>query len=365
MPEHGYAVKELDEIFDFSISTNSGLTKSFVNSNKGTVPVYGASQDVNVPSYGYIKDNIEGIKYFDDCLTYNKDGASGMTFYRKGHFTISEKVVPLVIFEKYKGLLDYNYLKYAIEFEARKQQYTFSNKATKITFKKLKIKIPLDDNHVFDIDKQHQLAITYAEIEEKRKSLIEQLSILSSATIRIVDDIDTTFKISDFYEELQRGKSHYTKTYCKEHKGIYPVYSATNLMPLGSIDSFDYNGTYITISVNGIAGKITIIDGKFSTNADRVVLTLKDNIDIRYFKYVAEPILRSSKKGRMGEKGKNEYTKITPAKILNSVIPVPVNENGEFDLDAQKKIAQKYDQIEEIKKNLFDKITELTSIVVT
>ena len=140
MPEHGYVVKELDEIFDFSISTNSGLTKSFVNSNKGTVPVYGASQDVDVPSYGYIKDNIEGIKYFDDCLTYNKDGASGMTFYRKGHFTISEKVVPLVIFEKYKGLLDYNYLKYAIEFETRKQQYTFSNKATKITFKKLKIK---------------------------------------------------------------------------------------------------------------------------------------------------------------------------------------------------------------------------------
>ena len=62
MPEHGYVVKELDEIFDFSISTNSGLTKSFVNSNKGTVPVYGASQDVDVPSYGYIKD----INNFND-----------------------------------------------------------------------------------------------------------------------------------------------------------------------------------------------------------------------------------------------------------------------------------------------------------
>lgn len=27
MPEHGYVVKELDEIFDFSISTNSGSDK--------------------------------------------------------------------------------------------------------------------------------------------------------------------------------------------------------------------------------------------------------------------------------------------------------------------------------------------------
>lgn len=364
MPEHGYAIKELDEIFDFSISTNSGLTKSFVNSNKGTVPVYGASQDVDNPSYGYIKDNIEGIKYFDDCLTYNKDGASGMTFYRKGHFTISEKVVPLVIFEKYKGLLDYNYLKYAIEFEARKQQYTFSNKATKITFKKLKIKIPLNIDKEFDIEKQHQLAIIYADIEEKRKSLISQLSQISSAAIKIVDAHASNFKISEIYKDLQRGKSCYTKTYCKDHKGVYPVYSATNLLPLGNIDSFDYDGAYVTISVNGIAGKITIIDGKFSTNADRVVLTLKENIDIQYFKYVAEPILRSSIKGRIGEKGKNEYTKITPDKILNVTISIPLKDNGDFDIEAQKTIAQKYDQIEQIKKQLFDRITELTNIVV-
>ena len=111
--------------------------------------------------------------------------------------------------------------------------------------------------------------------------------------------------------------------------------------------------------------KITIIDGKFSTNADRVVLTLKENIDIQYFKYVAEPILRNSIKGRIGEKGKNEYTKITPDKILNATIPIPLKDNGDFDIEAQKLIAQKYDQIEQIKKQLFDSITELTNIVVT
>lgn len=88
-----FVKKTIHEIFDFSISTNSGLTKSFVNSHKGTVPVYGASQDLSIPSYGYIQDGLEGIKYFDDCLTYNKDGASGLVFFRKGHFTISEKVV--------------------------------------------------------------------------------------------------------------------------------------------------------------------------------------------------------------------------------------------------------------------------------
>ena len=110
-----FVKKTIHEIFDFSISTNSGLSKSFVNSHKGTVPVYGASQDLSIPSYGYIQDGLEGIKYFDDCLTYNKDGASGLVFFRKGHFTISEKVVPLVIFEDIRNQLDCNYLKYAIE----------------------------------------------------------------------------------------------------------------------------------------------------------------------------------------------------------------------------------------------------------
>ena len=64
------------------------------------------------------------------------------------------------------------------------------------------------------------------------------------------------------------------------------------------------------------------------------------------------------------KKGKNEYTKITPDKILNVTIPIPLKDNGDFDIEAQKTIAQKYDQIEQIKKQLFDRITELTNIVV-
>lgn len=43
MSETRFITKALHEIFDFSISTNSGLTKTFVNSHQGTVPVYGAS----------------------------------------------------------------------------------------------------------------------------------------------------------------------------------------------------------------------------------------------------------------------------------------------------------------------------------
>lgn len=375
MPEYGYAVKELDEIFDFSISTNSGLTKSFVNSNKGTVPVYGASQDVDIPSYGYIKDNIERIKYFDDCLTYNKDGASGMTFFRKGHFTISEKVVPLVIFEKYKGMLDYDFLKYAIEFEARKQQYTFSNKATKITFKKLKIKIPLNNNQEFDIIKQHQFALLYAEIEEKRKALIDKLDDIRSLSVRIMDSSVSSWKnvlCKDIFAPTN-GNSIYTKEYVKSHHGTIPLYSGNTFGEFDMVDTADYDGEYLTWAKDGLAGYIMYHNGEFSITGHRGILIPNasfENIELiclKYIAYVLEPIFRSSIKGRRGDKGKNEYTTLNKVMIMKikEPIPIPVDKNGNYDLEKQKELVQKYDQIEEIKKHLVDKITELTSIVVT
>jgi len=60
----------IGEIFDLSIGTNSSkLTKSFVDRHQGDIPVYGASQDENSVNYGFIQDNLSGVKYFENCLT--------------------------------------------------------------------------------------------------------------------------------------------------------------------------------------------------------------------------------------------------------------------------------------------------------
>ena len=97
-------------------------------------------------------------------------------------------------------------------------------------------------------------------------------------------------KFSEICKNLSRGKSIYTKTYCRNNHGAYPVYSATNNAPLGNINTYDYDGRFLTISINGLAGKITIFDEKFSTNADRVVMLPKEGISIDYIRHVAEPI---------------------------------------------------------------------------
>lgn len=160
-----------------------------------------------------------------------------------------------------------------------------------------------------------------------------------------------------------RGLPKYTKVYADKHKGIYPVYSADNDKPLGYINHYDYDGEFLTISINGIAGKITIFDEKFSTNADRVVCVSHEEVDIIYTRHVAEPILRNSIKGRRGDLGKNEFSKLTPDMIKKILIPIPIMEDGTFDLESQKQLALKYQQVEDIKRNLYEKVKNLLEVV--
>lgn len=71
--------------------------------------------------------------------------------------------------------------------------------------------------------------------------------------------------------DYKRGVSC-TKTFCNQHKGKFPVWSANNKEPLAFIDTYDYDGVFISLSRNGIAGKVTLLSGKFSINEDRFLL---------------------------------------------------------------------------------------------
>lgn len=52
--------------------------------------------------------------------------------------------------------------------------------------------------------------------------------------------------------------------------------------------------------------------------------------------------------------GKNEYTKLNSTMIreLDIQIPIPVKEDGSFDLDAQKELALRYMTIDEVKSKI-------------
>jgi len=371
------------DLFDLTVSTNSSkFTKTFVKENPGDIPVYGASSD-NLPSYGYVKDNAvivdrDGkrefpVRYFENCLTYNIDGLAGYIFYHEGRFSLSEKVRPLVIREEYASEVNPLYLKQVLEpifrshvkgrkGENGKNEYTKLNTSM---IKNLEVVLPLTSSGKIDLEKQNQIVQNSQTILEMKKNIEKQgyqfiqsnLDFNSNGVPYIYIYIYIT--LANLFD-LKRGSSKYTKKYCLDNKGKYPVYSANNSVPLGYRNDFDFDGCYATISVNGIAGKITLIDNKFSLNADRMILIPKqEKTNIDYIAYNLEPLLRQQVKGRSGENGRNEYTKIERNVILDTKIPIPFNRFGEIDLEIQKDIVEKNYKLKNIKTVLGEEVEKL------
>lgn len=118
----------------------------------------------------------------------------------------------------------------------------------------------------------------------------------------------------------------------------------------------------MTWSTNGFAGTILILDGKFSINGDRGILVPKDNrtdLDFDYIKFTLEPIFRELAKGRKGDNGEDEFTKLYPSMISDVMIPMPIDSNGDIDLSAQKQIAAKYLLIQQCQQEIVDKLNAL------
>ncbi|MCU7557948.1 restriction endonuclease subunit S [Macrococcus capreoli] len=189
--DYQFTKLKVKEIFNLKAKTNSSkFTKGFIKDNSGDIPVYGASKD-DLPSYGYVKDNAEIITnkhgekkytkvlYFEDCLTYNIDGLAGYIFYRKGKFSLSEKVRPLIIQNEYKGKLDPQFLKYFLQPLFRenvkgrlgkdgKNEYTKLNQKM---IENIEIKVPINSIGEIDITIQHEIVRKYKSIENIKKHL--------------------------------------------------------------------------------------------------------------------------------------------------------------------------------------------------
>ncbi len=134
------------------------------------------------------------------------------------------------------------------------------------------------------------------------------------------------------------------------------------------INTSDFDGEYLTWATNGFAGYIKIISGKFSINADRGLLKPKqEGINIHYVRHRLEPILRGLARGRKGEKGEAEFTKVHPSMIEDIEIQIPIDEHGKFDIQTQTEIVEKINSIEEVnsKVNGFKKIINDLTIDIT
>lgn len=165
--------------------------------------------------------------------------------------------------------------------------------------------------------------------------------------------------LSDVLDTV-KGNSRYTRKYGKDHQGNYPVFAASSTKPLTYLDTYDYDGNYLSWSTNGFAGMVTVLKGQFSINGDRGLLIPKiDHINILYLRYILEPIFRKLAKGRRGDRGEDEFTKLYPSMISDVVVPLPVDTSGTISMEAQNEIAMMYDTMEEYRREIVGKLDAL------
>ena len=357
----------LTELF----SVGRGLakyTKAYADIHNGVYPVYSSKTDGDG-----VFASIDTYDYDGEYLTWSTDGYAGIPFYRKGKFSCTDHCGIL------KPLKNFPYEQ--ISFEYLQTQLNFKNlrlgygnqrvKVNQVKNANIKIKIPILKDGTFDLEKQKELAKLYKDVEKNKQVLLDKAEKLKKLKIVVEEKKAQQYaeiKFNDMFS-LSRGKI-ISKPYILGHSGEYPVYS-TQQGVYGYIDTYMKEGQFLLWNTDGLAGYIKKTDGKFSfTNIVGIMIPTQEidmtNISLDYLKWYLEPIFRKHRKGRMGINGKNEYTKLNSTMItqLDISIPIPVNEDGSFNLDRQKELAQKYASIETIKDEICKQIKTLTNIVV-
>jgi type I restriction enzyme M protein len=255
------------------------------------------------------------------------------------------------------------YLAYALD--QVKDEYGFDRglRASLSNMKSISIAIPVDDDGNFDIESQASISDAVDCIKQMREIIINKKGRIENTYVTLNDDtIEMAFfPLSDVLEPV-KGKSLYTKKYGNLHPGEFPVYSASSQIPLTYIDAFDYDGKYLTWSTNGFAGTILVIDGKFSINGDRGILLPKNNrkdLDFDYLRYTLEPKFRSMAKGRKGDNGEDEFTKLYPSMLVDVMVPLPVDNSGNVDINTQKEIAQRYMAVDQCRADIIAKLNSI------
>lgn len=328
----------------FNLFIGKRLVKKDLIKISGNIPIYSAN--VKTPISYHNSSNIKDFN--SNFVIWGIDGDFEFNFIKKNTPFVTTDHCGTIRILSEDILPEYLML----QLHYKKHQYGFDRglRASLKNMEKVSIEIPINDLGKIDVEKQLEVIEKYQYIFELQDKVKEYKSTINELSVRIENDFKCDlFKVMDIFDPI-RGVSKLTKKYGNTHKGEYPVYSASNREPLTYINTFDFDGEYLTWATNGFAGYIKNISGKFSINADRGLLKPKiSDIDISYIKYVLEPYLREIAKGRKGEKGEDEFTKVYPSMLENISIPIPVTKKNKSDKKTQQKIAEMYSKIDEIK----------------
>lgn len=173
--------KEIQISEVFILPAIKGLTAKFVQENQGEIPVYGGKIE-EVP-IGYIKDNLDNVKYFEDCLSWNREGSVGYVFWHNHRFTTNDHHRPMEVKPEYRDVIDLSYMKYIVQEALMKQGFSWSKTASKEKVAKTIIAIPINTNGSFDLQAQMKISKKFRKIESIKSAINSELSKISNTDI--------------------------------------------------------------------------------------------------------------------------------------------------------------------------------------
>lgn len=352
----------ITQVFDI-VRGDGKYTRSYVHEHTGEYPLYSGN------TFGPFA-KIDSYDYNVPALTWAIDGLAGYMMIHRSPFSATNHRGILLLKDTN---IDLEYAKYTLEaiFRELKKGRQGDNGENEYTslppfmIQSVKFVVPVDHNGEPWLEKQKEIAAGYVTLEQTKETVVEQIANLSQFSI--VPNCDEYaieyLPLSELFDTI-KGKSKYTKKYGNLHSGPYPVYSASSQGTLTHLDTYDYDGRYMTWSTNGFAGTILILDGKFSINGDRGILVPKNgrqDLDFDYMKFTLEPIFRELAKGRKGDNGEDEFTKLYPSMLSDIMVPIPVDGKGNISLSLQKEIAQKFISVQNSQKEIIEKLDALIS----
>ena len=354
--------------FEF-VSNKTGWKKEYyreLNTNNQTdhYPVYTASEEpvafVDLPDKNLIKVN--------DCFgcfsfASNGDGSAGKNFViHDRDFYISNDRTVLKI--KDPSLLP-EYVIYSLRSMKVDYGFCFAYKATPRNLRSVTLEVPVSDTGEFEVGVQRELSDKFENIKELQRKAVVMADDLEKSVVSLNELLTGSSKKTIYLSEseifsLGIGKRILKKDQFEE--GV-PAYSANVNKPFGFIQESnldDFSSPSLIWSIDGVFDWRYIPENtEFATTDHCGRLTIKAPDLCPKYVYHA---LKSTK----DQYGFDRTYRASLRNISRVVyVDVPVDKNGDFDLDAQITIAERYEKLENAKGHILEQLEILSSVRVT
>lgn len=256
------------------------------------------------------------------------------------------------------------YLVYALQVEGEYERFSRANRASTQRIASLIIQVP-------ELEKQKKIVAEMEAIDKQVKDEDNKLKKYDEdIKSKFVEMFDMEKYISDgetsdynlvpISELCQDGRGRViSNDYITRNSGVYPVYSSqtSNDGIMGYIDTFDFDGEYITWTTDGAkAGTVFYRNGKFNcTNVCGTLKVVSEKVNVKYLTYILGKIAHLYVNHVGNDKLMNvEMRKINipiPAIELQNEFAIYVNSIDKLRFASE----QKKKELLEQKKALFDK----------